>query len=718
MPRSEAPVADALASALRARGIDARPCDDLPPDATSVVFVGGLRRNLDDDAAIEVCRQALRAMRAFAPRALEGGGSFVTVQDTGGDFGLGGHDSAFLGGLAGLAKTADLEWPLASVKAIDLMVGERGDEQVADAIVAELLSGGPEIEVGLHDGRRLTPRSVLKPLEPETNPSAWQPAGVMVCSGGARGVTAATLIALARRGQRKIALLGRTVLTDESPDCASLEGEAELKRALMLAAKARGLPLEPAKIGAEVRQILAAREIRATMAALREAGAEVLYLATDVANRDSVGSALNVVRHELGPIRAFVHGAGVVADKNIVDKTEQQVERVLAPKIGGLRALLGAMRDDPLETIVLFSSVAGRTGNVGQSDYAMANEMLNKVAAREKRRRPGCLVKSLGWGPWEAGMVTPSLKAYFEANGVPLIPLEVGAQMMADELARADDEVELVLGGEPRRASIAGAARNHTFVVRVDRSSHPHLADHAIDGTVVLPVVQVLEWFTRAAEAVADGKRVASLDTVKVFRGVPLHGFDGEGDSLSLTCSRGSDSARLELGLCDISEPTRRYYRATAVLCDALPAATDTPAPEVIALADRLGPVYGDSLFHGPQLQVIRRVEGVAEEGIVGELDTTASRDWLDGPHRTDVAALDGGLQLALLWSQHCMGGRALPTGLARYERFTTTPPAGPLTCSVVGQARKPSTVSDITFRDAHGTVVARLHGVETHQRP
>ena len=57
----------------------------------------------------------------------------------------------------------------------------------------------------------------------------------------------------------------------------------------------------------------------------------------------------------------------------------------------------------------------------------MANEVLNRVAQAEARQRPGCVVKSIGWGPWAGGMVTPLLKAKFDELGVPLIPLAEGA---------------------------------------------------------------------------------------------------------------------------------------------------------------------------------------------------------------------------------------------------------------------------------------------------
>ncbi|WP_410959140.1 KR domain-containing protein, partial [Salmonella sp. 6084] len=87
-------------------------------------------------------------------------------------------------------------------------------------------------------------------------------------------------------------------------------------------------------------------------------------------------------------------------------KTLDGYDRVFETKVGGLCALLDATAGDSLKLVCLFSSVAARSGNVGQSDYAMANEILNKVALAEQARRgPGCLVRALGWGPWDSGMV-------------------------------------------------------------------------------------------------------------------------------------------------------------------------------------------------------------------------------------------------------------------------------------------------------------------------
>ena len=63
--------------------------------------------------------------------------------------------------------------------------------------------------------------------------------------------------------------------------------------------------------------------------------------------------------------------------------------------------------------MALFASSTGRFGRAGQIDYAVANEVLNKIAQQQVRLRPGCRVLSLNWGPWDGGMVTPALKKLF-----------------------------------------------------------------------------------------------------------------------------------------------------------------------------------------------------------------------------------------------------------------------------------------------------------------
>ena len=176
------------------------------------------------------------------------------------------------------------------------------------------------------------------------------------------------------------------------------------------------------------KRIRAEREIRTNLERMNDTGATVRYMQVDVTDSSAVSDALSSIRELHGPVRVLVHGAGVLADQHILDKTAESFQKVYEPKVTGLRNLLEAVDRDALRALVLFSSSTARYGRVGQVDYAIANEVLNKVAQQEARRLPDCRVLSLNWGPWEGGMVDESLRVAFASEGVPLIPLAQGAK--------------------------------------------------------------------------------------------------------------------------------------------------------------------------------------------------------------------------------------------------------------------------------------------------
>jgi hypothetical protein len=121
-------------------------------------------------------------------------------------------------------------------------------------------------------------------------------------------------------------------------------------------------------------------------------------------------------------------------------------------------------------------------------------------------------------------------------------------------------------------------------------------------------------------------------------------------------------------------------------------------------------------LFHGPELQVIRSVDGVGKEGLSASLDGVSGKSWRE-PWSTDVAAMDGGLQMALLWSKHVLGGKSLPTRVGQLKLYGSGPSTGPIQAVLQGREVSGSkTVSDIVFTSESGEVVAELEGVETHK--
>ena len=715
----------ALVTELVRRGVNALAVDAVPAGASAVIFLGGLRPVADVDAAIAVQREAFAIARTLAPTVTASGGLFVTVQDTGGAFGTTPFpaERAFLAGLPALVKTASQEWPKAAVRAVDLVIGDRSAADLATVLADELLLGGCEVEVGLGlRGERLSPRSVRQPVV-KGNPLIHKDE-VVVVSGGGRGVTAACVIEWARDTGARFLLLGRTELVEEPACCAAAATDAELKRALLSEASRDGEKTSPAALGARAHDILASREIRATVAAVAAVGGQARYRSAGVTDPAALTAVLQEARADWGPIRALVHGAGVLADQKIAAQTDEQFDRVFNTKVEGLRSLLAALAGDPLKVICLFSSVSARCGNNGQATYAMANEVLNKVAWTEARARGGAvLVKSLGWGPWQGGMVNAQLQAHFERLGVPMIPLAVGARMFADELHGAQpDQVEIVLGGEPRAEAllvVGSEGRSLSLEVVLSDKSHAFLAGHRIGGQVVVPVVLVLEWFTRVARAFRPDLHLESIQDLSVLKGVQLRDFEGAGDRLVVHCRQLSNGHGALLALELTGQGGVVHYRAQARMCIDRPAAPTDRGADLSLRAWGGAPIYGDVLFHTDDFQVIEALDGVGEAGISGTLNGVESASWSWERWDTDVAALDGGLQLVLLWARSQMGGAVLPMAIGEVRMSAELPSQGRIQCVARCHAESKSRgLADIEFLTEAGVRFAEFKRVQLILRP
>jgi acyl transferase domain-containing protein len=714
-------VADALAAILRTHDVGAMVVTEPSVEAEAVIHLGGLRRTVGREATLGVNRAVFADTQRVAARFQERGGVFITVQDTGGTFGLlsDAGPRAWAGGIAALTKTVAQEWPKAQVKAIDIAVEQQSAVGIAEHLAQEILAGGAELEVGLGSTHgRVTIVADARPVTTRT--PRIDRRDVIVVSGGGRGVTAASMIALAKETQASFILIGRTELGDEPPEARGLTTDAELKRALVTSAAAQGVKPTPRQLEQQAKRIMADREVRSTLVALTAAGSRVRYAAADVRDSSQLGALLDSARTEFGPITGLVHGAGVLADAPLHKKTLDGFDRVFETKVGGLCALLDATATDALKLVCLFSSVAARSGNVGQSDYAMANEVLNKVALAEQTQRgPACLVRALGWGPWDSGMVTPGLKAMFETRGISLIPLADGAQAFVSEvLDGATDNPEVTLGGGLLAGPPTHPMPIEGRVARVvaHRARQPYLHDHRIQDNVVLPVVQALEWFVRMAEACRPGQRVDRLLDLKVLRGVTLHDFEQHGDPMLVRCAPVEDQPeRLTCTLTDSSE-SAAYYSATVETGSGSAA---VPSVSTAALPGRRlnrDTCYrSGALFHGPAFQVLDSVE-CGDTSATASLHGATAAGWRGEGWATDPAALDGCLQLALVWSFEQLGRTALPLKVGEVVPYRAGALGDGLRCVLSnGDVGNNRAVCDLDLVDAENLLVASLKRVELY---
>jgi acyl transferase domain-containing protein/NAD(P)H-dependent flavin oxidoreductase YrpB (nitropropane dioxygenase family)/NAD(P)-dependent dehydrogenase (short-subunit alcohol dehydrogenase family) len=775
--RDDGGVADALAEELRSRGVRVTLVGAETPFADPAAageLVNRVRRDLGaisgvvhllplaggsgfDELDLEGLRVRLdRDVRGLFALAQAVGGDLrqaaaagrpawlVAATALGGAFGSEGcaevAGAPTHGAVAGLVKTLAAEWPEVRCKVVDLDPAEPPAGRAA-SMLAELSLADGEPEVGWRRGERVVLRPRPAPLSrsPETV-APLERGSVVLVTGGGRGVTAEIVRELARRYQPTVLLVGRSPVTDadEPPDTRHLASAAELRTALVERARRVDARRTPREIEAECRAILNARELRATLTAVAEAGAEAAYFQTDVRDPDAFGRLLDEIYERYGRIDGVVHGAGVIEDRLLLDKTPASFDRVLETKVLSTFVLAQKLRPDSLRFLLLFSSVAGRFGNAGQSDYAAANEFLNKVALHLDSRWPG-RVCALNWGPWHAtGMVSPELRRRFEARGVRLIEVETGRRALVHELEHGrKGEAEVILGDGPwavapradgaALALLDGVEPGSTSDGRLaatwtlDPDRDPFLRDHRLDGHAVLPAAVALELVAEAAQRSRPDREVVEVRDLRVLKGVVL---DGAPATLEVVTeprqAQGMEEPEVDGTIAAPDGGGGPSYRATVVLASAAtpPLQSLPPLTDLRPLPLSLEEAYEQWLFQGPLFQGIEEVVGIGDDGIEATLVPCSPDRAVRGTRATswiiDPIVVDSAFQLAILWARATSEMTPLPAGFRRFRRFA------PLTgdrvrCSFYARSSVGGHIldSDIAFLAPDGRLLGLIENME-----
>jgi len=661
--------------------------------------------------------------------------AFITVARLDGALGLGGEPdfNPIAGGLFGLTKTLNLEWPHVFCRAIDLHPG-LAPEQAAQLSLAELHDPNRLLaEVGYGPQGRVTLTATVEALPPQLSfrrpatPSVW------VVSGGAKGITAQCVIRLAQLDHGKFILLGRSagspVDTGWLKDYAD---EAALKRQIMEHLAATSEKPTPAAVQKLARAITSKREIEATLAAIRQAGGQAEYLSVDVTDAPALQRELAAAAGRFGPITGLIHGAGVLSDKLIEKKTEPDFEAVYATKVQGLQALLAAVPPRQLEHLVLFSSAAGFYGNVGQADYALANEILNKTVHRLNRQQPGCRPVAINWGPWDGGMVTPALKQLFAERHIEVIPVEVGAGLLAAELAPATPPVAQTVIGGPLALPQDGpetTLRRYRLHRQLSLANNPFLQDHVIGRHPVLPTVCAIAWLGNACEQLYPGYTMFSCDDYQVLKGIVFDADHGPAKQYTLDLEEvekfaGSVSFKALVFSHTAAGQPRYHYRATLTLRAELPAAPvyagfDAAETQPITRAELY---QNGTLFHGPSFQGVERVLNISPHKLTMRCmlpEIPASRQGQFPVQNFNPYIADGQFQSLVIWARHFHQAGSLPLRAGRGEQYRPIPFGATTYVSMdVQQSTSAKLVADITTHDADGRVYARVIGAEVTISP
>ncbi|MFT4923955.1 MAG: acyl transferase domain-containing protein [Phenylobacterium sp.] len=658
--------------------------------------------------------------------------SFMVVTRQGGSLGIDGASPTdtdlVQGGLNGLVKTLSHEWSNVFCRAVDV-ADKLAADKVAAIVSDELLDADTAlVEVASDKTGRLTLVGEQTDSYALTAGNSIDSNSVFLVSGGAKGVTAHCVIRLAKQYQAKFILLGRSVFDDNEPAWAvGINDEAALKKAAMQALIASGEKPTPVKIVKFIKPVLANREIAQTLAAIKTVGAQVHYVAADVTDSNSVQAAVKPAIAEFGAITGIIHGAGVLADKFIEQKTLADFESVYRTKIDGLVSLLACTDIANVKHLVLFSSGAGFYGNPGQSDYSIANEILNKTAYRFKALHPQAQVLSFNWGPWDGGMVTPELKRMFAERGAYIIPLDSGAELLLSELAATDNRSPQILVGNDLASEQEGTPVKKLQASRLIKSfqatNHAFLADHVIGDNQVLPTVCAIQWMADAALAIYPGYHYQGLEQYKLFKGVVFDGvaFDGsEANDFTIDLSLLVDDGDvLRIGakvssLNDKGKPVFHYGAELLLARKPLSSETVTTDLPALSAVNSAANLYSDgTLFHGERLQGITEVIRCDEQGLLlgCQIPSMVAAQGEFGP---GIVANDLVYQAMLVWVRRQLGLGSLPAATLGW-RLYRDPQAGEafyLQLDVVKQTSN-TLVADIALIDTNKQLLAQVKSAE-----
>jgi acyl transferase domain-containing protein/NAD(P)H-dependent flavin oxidoreductase YrpB (nitropropane dioxygenase family)/NAD(P)-dependent dehydrogenase (short-subunit alcohol dehydrogenase family) len=690
----------------------------------AVIHLAPIRRaTLDDSVTLAQWRErmdrdvkALFTLLRLAGSDLMNGGRVITASAMGGEFGRDIRTRPDVGrvfpggaGNVGLVKALSLEWMQCRCKAVDLDF-EEAPEHLAEHIFRELALPGGRREVGYPGGKRTifrTEPASLRPLSPPAREpdQSW----VVLAIGGTRGITAEVLRELAAR-RATLVLVARGALHDEGPVTSGLRSAEELRAHFVEIAKREGVVVRPVEVQAKVNSVLRDREIAANIADFTDMGAKVDFRPADLRQESEVIDLLSAVYEAYGRIDAVLYGAGIIEDQLLIKKTAVSVGRVFDTKVDGLFLLAKHLRPQTLRFVAIFTSVAGRYGNPGQTDYAAANETLNRYAWQlQAKWGDRVKVSSINWGPWShtthgLGMVTPERRRQFELRGVVPVPPDEGRRFLLQEILYAPvSDVEVVAGLSPweydearhgnlprpapaspipadlpllQTAAITQAHGDKRILRKtIDLVSDPYLDHHRIDGVPVMPFVGALEHMAESVKALGFPAEIVAMRDIKMLRGMVLTNGSLRVE-VQTKAVAGTNDVEVQIGPVGATRPVYRGIVEHG-------ASLSTPPRAVVRRLENLSPmsigaIYNRWLFHGPVFQTIVELIGLDHSGVVARIRSTAPKDFYPPAAKArwifDVGLMDAALQLVSIWSRAVRNTTALPGSLRRIQRFGDAP--------------------------------------------
>jgi acyl transferase domain-containing protein/acyl carrier protein/NAD(P)-dependent dehydrogenase (short-subunit alcohol dehydrogenase family) len=702
------------------------------------------------------------AMRSLYDQIGSQGTFLVSATRLGGNHG---YDEAGalapMGGcVTGFVKAFKREKLKTLTKAVDFE-DTRKTAGIADLLLDETLRDPGVVEVGYKNGLRWTITLEGKPLAAEAQGVELNKDTVFVISGAAGSIVSAITADLAAASGGIFHLLDLIPVPD--PDNSDLKHFATdkegLKRDIFERFKAKGVRATPVMVDKELAAMERSHAALAAIKAVKDAGGVAHYHSVNLLDAEAVAKVMKDIGEKSGKIDVLLHAAGMEISHPLPDKKPEEFNLVFDVKSDGWFNLLSNMGEMPLGSAVVFSSVAGRFGNTGQTDYSSANDLMCKYISSFRTTRPGTHGIAIDWTAWQGiGMASRgSIPTIMKQAGIDMLPPEAGIAIVRRELTagRVSGEVVIAQGlgmlikefdesggldtsaGGPLQGILSqrgvmtgkvigmGIYSGLAIETVLDPKQQPFLCDHQINGTPVLPGVMGIEALVESAKLLFPDKFVGTVEDVNFL--TPFKFYRNEHRTLQLNANFRAEEKDI-VAYCRLigsrllhgqTEPEVTTHFTAQVRLQDQPlkvgkrARINLPVVDKQAQADDIYRIY----FHGPAYKVVESAWRSGDEfyGLYA-ISLPANHEPKDAPVLTQPRLIELCFQTASLWelvSQQRMG---LPY---RIEKLCILglPPEGGARLFAVVQPSENGTF-EATIADVSGRIYLEVHGYQTMQLP
>jgi 3-oxoacyl-(acyl-carrier-protein) synthase/NAD(P)-dependent dehydrogenase (short-subunit alcohol dehydrogenase family) len=460
------------------------------------------------------------------------------------------------GAVTGFVKAYKRERRGMLAKVVDFPASGKA-ASLADALIEETRLDPGAVEIGRTGDRRWTVGLREAPFGDGSGGMALGSETVFAVTGAAGAIVSAIVADLAKDSGGIFYLLDLTPQPDPADeDLAAYATDRDgLRKAIterIMNDRASGKRVTPVLIERELARYERLHSALIAIQAVRDAGGKAFYHQVDLTDPGAVAGVMAGIRERHGRIDVLMHAAGIEISHVIADKDSREYDRVFDVKTDGLFNLLHAAGDMPIGATVVFSSVAGRFGNPGQTDYSAANDLLCKITSSFRTARAATRSIAVDWTAWDGlGMATRgSIPKLMARAGTEMLAPEAGIPWIRRELTAGPFSGEVIVGGQlgqrmgeldptggidpsvidtsaagPMIGTITGMGiySGLTVETTLDPAAQPFLNDHRIDGTPVLPRVMGAEAFAALAGIAAPGLRVAHIENMRLLAPLKFH---------------------------------------------------------------------------------------------------------------------------------------------------------------------------------------------------